>query len=111
MLYQNHRKRSRIQESRAAKDYGGSVQPGSGNQWHSKADVKTAHELVECKTTTKESYILKYADLRKLWEQAVLELKNPVFEIEFAEHAASYVVLDKRDYLAMREGLEGIGWS
>jgi len=100
VLRTDHQRRSKLQEKRAAKDYNGSVTPGSGNQWHSKADVHTDKLLVECKTTTKQSYSLKIADFVKLYYQAVLENKTPVFEIEFAETGRTLVVLDKEDFLA-----------
>src|SRR5579862_9282445 len=104
MISQDNHRRSKLQEARAARDYGGRTQPGSGNQWHSKADVKTPTELVECKTTTKGSYSLKAADLGKLWKQAITEYKTPVFEIEF--DGLTCVVLDKNDYLAMKHIIE-----
>ena len=103
MLRQNHHRRSKIQERRAAKDYGGSTTPGSGNGWIVKADVRTESLLIECKTTTKQSYSLKDEDLRKLWEQALIDGRMPVFEIEFAATGRTCVVLDKEDFLS---GLE-----
>jgi hypothetical protein len=99
----NHR-RSKLQEKKAAADYSGRTTPGSGNQWHSKADVKSDTELIECKTTMKDSYSLKAADLRKLFGQAVLENRTPVFEIEFSLGGVTCVVLDKDDFLAMMHG-------
>jgi hypothetical protein len=98
-----HLKRSRLQERRGAETYNGSVNSGSGNGWIRKADVRTEDELIECKTTTKTSYSLKARELFKLWQQAVIDNRTPVFEIEFAGDGMSCVVLDKRDYLLMRE--------
>lgn len=98
MLRTDHHRRSKLQERKAAKDYDGAVTPGSGNGWMKKADVHTAKFLVECKTTTKQSYILKVEELKKLYYQAVVENKLPVFEIEFGD--MSFVVLDKNDFVA-----------
>lgn len=100
MLRTNHIKRSQIQEKRAAKDYSGSVTPGSGNGWIHKADVHSQYLLVECKTTTKKSYSIKEEDFMKLYYQAIIENKLPVFEIEFAESGRTLIVLDKNDFLA-----------
>lgn len=102
MLRTDHQRRSKLQEKRVAKDYNGTVTPGSGNGWKHKADVHSSEFLIECKTTTKQSYILKLADLKKLYYQAVIENKIPVFEIEFGD--MTFVVLDKNDFLANSDG-------
>ena len=99
MLRTDHQRRSKLQERRAAKDYKGSVTPGSGNGWKQKADVHSDNLLIECKTTTKKSYTLKEEDFTKLYYQSVIENKIPVFEIEF-ESGRTLVVLDKNDFLA-----------
>jgi hypothetical protein len=105
MLSQNNHRASKLQERKAARDYGGVTTPGSGNKWHSKGDVKSDTELVECKTTTKASYSLKAADLSKHWKYAIVEDKLPLFEIQFSECGITCVVLDKNDYLAMKAKL------
>lgn len=104
MLRQDNHRRSKLQESRAAKDYGGNRTPGSGNRWFQKGDVKTDAYLIECKTTTKASYSLKSGDIKLHWVHALMENKIPVFEIEFSEYGATCVVLDKNDFLALTEG-------
>lgn len=104
MLRTNHQRRSRLQERRAAKDYNGTVTPGSGNGWKQKADVHAENWLIECKTTLKDSYSLKISDFWKVYYQAVIENKLPIMEIEFADHKKTLVVMDKEDFLA-REGL------
>jgi len=102
MLRPTNHRRSKLQEARTAKDFGGRTTPGSGNQWHSKADVRTDTELIECKTTIHASYSLKSDDLRKLWGQALLEDRIPVFQIDFEQGGVTCVVLDYDDYLSMR---------
>jgi hypothetical protein len=94
-------KRSQLQELRASRLYGGTVNSGSGNGWIRKADVRTLNELYELKTTTKSRYPLDSRELQKLWDQALLDARVPVFEIEFADDGVTCVVLDKNDYLAM----------
>ena len=96
-------KRSRIQERKAARNYEGQRTPGSGNGWIQKADVRTDEELFELKTTSKSQFALRSSDLYKLWNAALLDSRTPVFEIEFANDGITCVVLDKNDYLAMRE--------
>lgn len=98
---------SRLQERRAAKEYNGSVSPGSGATWHHKADVRSNEYLVECKTTSKKSYSLKHEDLLKIYLQAIVENRIPVFEIEFSEASKKYVVLDAEDWHDIRMRLRG----
>lgn len=101
MLRQNNKRISKLQEARAATDYGGRTTPGSGNQWHSKGDVKTSDFLIECKTTTKLSYSLKAATWQKIRNEAVLEELYPLMEIEFFGNATTLVVMDKEDFIAL----------
>jgi len=108
MIRTDHHRRSKLQERKAAKDYGGTVTPGSGNGWMKKADIHSGKFLVECKTTTKQSYSIKLADLLKLYYQSVIENKYPVFEIDF--DGSQYVVLDKSDFIGMMHNLEGSDW-
>ncbi len=95
-------KRSKIQERRGARDYNGQRTPGSGNGWIQKADVRTDEELFEFKTTSKSQFALRSSDLRKLWDAALLDSRTPVFEIEFAYDGVTCVILDKNDYMVMR---------
>lgn len=99
----DHQRRSKIQERRAARTYSGSLTPGSGNGWISKGDVHTSTEMIELKTTTKSRYPLDTKELRKLWDNAILDDKMPVFEVEFAEDRMTVVVLDKNDFVMLRQ--------
>lgn len=103
MLKPDNHKKSRLQENRAASDYGGKVTPGSGNQWHSKADVRTPDWLIECKTTTHQSYSLTRKTWLKIYMEAVLDNRTPAMEIEI--DGTCLVVLSKEDF---RE-LAGLG--
>lgn len=76
---------SKLQELRTAKELGGDLVSGSGNQWHSKGDVKAKRYLVECKRTDKKSYSLKAEDLEKLRVQAHKAGKNPLFQVELGK--------------------------
>lgn len=100
-----HLLRSRKQERRGAGEYGGTQNSGSGNGWIRKADVRTDEELVEFKTTSKSSYPLKSSELRELWDHALLDSRRPVFEIEFANDGVVCVILDKDDYMTLRQSI------
>jgi hypothetical protein len=96
-------KDSQRQENRLAKELSGSVNSGSGNGWIRKSDVRTEHELWECKITDAKSYSLKDAELVKNVNYALMDGRIPIFMVEFKPTGNSYVILTKDDYLALRE--------
>ena len=93
-----HLKRSKKQEKRGAKLYGGSVNAGSGNKSR-KNDVRTDDWSIEFKTTNAASYSLRRADLELAERHAILEHRNALFGIDFAGRAGTsrYVVLTEGD--------------
>ena len=107
MAKSNEQKRSRRQEQETAKEIKGRVTPASGSRWHQKADVRSGKFLIECKTTTKDSYRLTAKAWEKIYKEALRDgLKEPVMRIDlrteygdemsFAVTAGTYVL----DYLA-----------
>lgn len=100
-------KDSQRQERTLAKEVQGSVNAGSGNGWVRKGDVRSEKELWECKVTSAKSFSLKYEDLRKVFEQAIVDGRIPIFLIEFLKQGESFVVLTKDDYMEMRESYFG----
>ncbi len=100
-------KDSQRQERGLAKELGGSVNAGSGNGWVRKGDVRSDKELWECKITSAKSFSLKYDDLRKVFEQAIIDGRIPIFMVEFMKQGESFVVLTKDDYMEMREAYFG----
>lgn len=76
-------KRSRRQEAKTRSEIGGRGQPGSGNQWHSKGDNKGRGYITEEKTTHKDSFRLKLADLRLNQARAVAEGCEGVVQVQF----------------------------
>lgn len=96
-------KDSQRQERSLAKQLGGSVNAGSGNGWVRKGDVRSEHELWECKITSAKSYPMKIEELEKLENQAIVDGRIPVFLVEFLKSGGEYVILSKNDYLEMRE--------
>lgn len=98
-------KQSRRGEKKTAEDIGGRRQPGSGNQWHSKADVKSRETLVERKDTNRATYTLAHAELVKLKLQSIKEDRDPVFLLAFNNlcGTSEYAVIPWQDYLDLKE--------
>lgn len=96
-------KDSQKQERKHAIKYGGQVNPGSGNQWLRKGDVRTDDTLWELKITDKQSYSLKDADLKKHANHALLDGLIPIFLVEFKTSGNRWVILDENDYSALKE--------
>jgi len=90
------------QESRLANLTGGERQPGSGNGWARKNDVRSRRlgVLIEAKWTKYRSFILKLDVLRQLEHNAAVENRTPVFCVEFKDRHGTrrYVVLREEDY-------------
>lgn len=77
--------------------YGGSVSPGSGNGWIRKADVRTPDYLIECKTTTKNSYSITREIWEKLWKQALIEDRTPMLLVDI--NGRTLMVADPQDFM------------
>lgn len=88
-------KASRAQEKRAAELTGGAVVPGSGAGYMRKGDVRTAHHLIECKTTSAASYRMDRKTLDKIEREAVLDNREFVLLVEI--QGREYAVIS-RDY-------------
>lgn len=80
--------------------------PGSGNQWHSKGDVKSSGWLWECKRTDKASIQLRLVDLLKIEAEAIQVGRRAALELELGRRG--YVVLPRGvfDELVERDALE-----
>ena len=70
------------QEKKLAKKLGGRRQPGSGSIPGLKGDVFSKTYLAECKATASASYILKLKVLEKIEQEAAMENKEPLLEIQ-----------------------------
>ena len=95
--------KSEKQETRTAEVFRGTRNAASGSLWLRKNDVRTQTESIELKTTTKQSYSLKLADLEKAWKIAILDGRRMVFGIEFSEARKRFVVLTEEDYLEITQ--------
>ena len=82
-FYKNHRWKK--QEKRLARKLNGRLQPGSGSGKYNKGDVKTAKWLCECKRTDKASYTLTEKVILKIENEAIMEGKEPLLEIEIGD--------------------------
>ncbi|MEU7147076.1 hypothetical protein AB0B15_03390 [Streptomyces sp. NPDC045456] len=75
-------KRSQRQEQRLATRYDGRRNPGSGNGWLHKNDVRSDRFSFEAKTTTKKSYSLKLDELLAAEKHALISGREMVFVTE-----------------------------
>lgn len=96
LVFKKHlgnKSRSKLSERRAAKVFGGRVQPASGaiNVAALKADVKSREFLVDDKTTNTQSYSLNVKTWRKLQKEAFMNRRRPAMRIEFADGPTLYV--------------------
>lgn len=62
----------------------GRTRPGSGNQWHSRGDVRSAHYLISCKRTDKDGYRVTKRDWCEVTEASFSEDRHPAMAIELS---------------------------
>lgn len=86
-----------MQERRVARRFGGSTTPGSGNGWVRKADVRTDKYLIECKTTTKESYRITLDTWEKIWKEALTDDRIPVMIVDI--DGTEIMIADPTDFM------------
>ena len=93
----NRHQRSQAQEKRTAKVHGGRVQPGSGNGWAKKGDVRTQAVLIENKRTDAKQITLRADVLEKIWTEAWAEGRMP--EIHFELNGRHWIIQEEGDHL------------
>lgn len=105
---------SNVQEKRVAEKIKGRVQIASG-ALDEKGDVKSDKFLVECKTTGKTSYPLRYTTWNKIREEAYKIGKCPVLHIYvndgkgfYIQSRTGFVIMrrDDFDYYNVKSGLK-----
>lgn len=99
--YTTPRDRATKQEKAIAKRLGGRRQSNSGATAHHKGDVKAPGFLVEAKFTDKESMVLHGAVLDKIENEAALEGKEPLMELDI--NGRKWVVMLQSTFDAVRE--------
>ena len=106
MARSNEQKRSRRQEHITAKEINGRTTPASGSRWYSKGDIRSDKFLIECKTTTKDSYRLTAKAWEKIYKEALRDgLREPVMRIDLRDKygdICSYAVNSLEAYVFMR---------
>ena len=91
------KKKSQKKENSRAKELGGKVQPGSGNQFFAKGDIKLENYLIEHKYTDNKSYSITLSTFKKIEKEAQALLKNPAMIIEIRD--TKFVLLRYNDIL------------
>jgi len=91
MTSKNVKKKSSRKEKQRAKELGGRAQPGSGNQFNAKGDIKSDEYLIEHKYTDTNSYSLNINTLLKIEREAQEIGKLPAMIIEIKDR--KFVVL------------------
>ena len=102
------KKKSKAQEVRTAKEFGGKTQLASGALWTAKGDVRTGGErtssfnetdfLIENKFTDKPYFILKKETWDKINREAIEDnFRTPLMQIDILEDL-QLVVMDLNDY-------------
>lgn len=87
------RRLSDKQEQRTAKQFGGTVNPGSGSGWRRPQDVRADGLLIENKRTGKKGITIKATDWEQLRRNALSTGRIPLMGIE----------LDGVDYVMVRQ--------
>lgn len=92
-----------LKEKSDAKLIGGRRVRGSGNKWHNPGDSRSEHYLSESKYTDKKSYSLNYNKLKKIYNEALLTYKIPLFMIQIKD--INLVTMFEEDWVKLKEGL------
>jgi hypothetical protein len=107
--YLGNKFRSKRSEKRAARIFGGRVQPASGALpvAHLKADVKSRTFLVDDKTTESKSFSINIEVWRKLTKEAFVNRRKPCMRIEFSQSQPLYLI-DEMTFVDMLEAYEAL---
>jgi hypothetical protein len=99
--------KSKKQEKRTAKDFGGKTTPASGALDGAKGDVRTSLFLIENKYTDTPSYVLKLETWKKIEKEALKDgLRYPMMQIDIQDR--QLVLLDKDVLIDIIDGNIGI---
>lgn len=111
-MFKHNKRKSVLQERRAAEAIGGRVQPGSGAPEFYKGDVRKAGELrVECKTTSSRSFVLKLPVIEKIKAEALRGGDEGwALQVEFQTVSGNkkFAVVDWQELMNLRNSLDSI---
>ena len=91
-----------------AVDFGGKGVAGSGNKWWNPSDVNAGDFRIDSKTTKHKSYSITEETWLKIRKEAIHCQALPLLSILTSSETGGgieVVVVDKQDFLAMREEL------
>ena len=77
-------KKWQLKEKNDEKTFRGKRNRGSGNKWWNPGDVKSGMYLIECKSTTKNSYSLSWKTLDKIYSEALFSYRIPLLSLEIS---------------------------
>ncbi len=92
----------KLKEKKDAKTIKGRVVRGSGNRWYNPGDSRSDNFLVESKHTGGESYSLNREKLQKLYKEALMTYKIPLFMVQIQD--TEVVVMFKEDWEKLIKG-------
>ena len=93
----------KLKEKLDAKLIGGRRVRGSGNRWYNPGDSRSEHYLCESKFTEGKSYSLNYNKLQKIYNEALLTYKIPLFMVQIKD--IEVVIMMKNDWQKLSGGL------
>lgn len=86
-------KKSRKQEVRTSKEFGGLPQIASGAIEGMKGDVRTADYLIENKFTDAPNYTVDYKIWNKIWKEATKDgIRTPLLQVDIQDE--SVIIMD-----------------
>ena len=89
------KKVSERQEKRVAKEVGGRTTPASGAIENFKGDVRSSKFLIECKTTEKDKYSLKFEVWEKIYKESLKDgFRIPVMCIELNDGETKLAIVE-----------------
>jgi len=92
----NNMKNWKLKEKNDAKTIDGKRVRGSGNRWYNPGDSRSNDYLVESKFTEKDSYSLNRKKLQKIYKEALLTYKIPLFMVQIKD--MEVVIMFKEDW-------------
>ena len=85
-----------LKENNDAKTIKGRKNRGSGNRWYNPGDSRSNDYLVESKYTDGKSYSLNRNKLYKIYKEALLAYKIPLFMVQIQD--TEVVIMFKDDW-------------